>query len=214
MGCSVESLTEWFQLYLDLQESGATLPADAAVEDAAVALEQQAFSTGASAMTWTWTNQLQSLRDAVGDDGAVMLRPPSIAGSAEENGLFRKATMFWSIAAQSTHQEQAAKLVDFLVNDPPSAQAIQLLNRGRPPPIPRRSRRWGDALTQTDQDVVDFLDAVGAEITGAPAVQPMGTADSQNTFTRLLDEVRFGTATPPAEAARTTIDEVNAMVES
>jgi len=71
----------------------------------------------------------------------------------------------------------------------------------------------GDALTATDQDVVDFLTAVGPEISGAPAVQPMGTADAQNTFTRLLGDVRFGAITP-ADAAEQTLSEVNGMVET
>ena len=210
MGCTAESLTEWFQLYLDLQESGATLAADAAVEDASATQEQQAFSTGRSAMTWTWTNQLQSVRDAVGSQDVVMLRPPSLAGSASENGLFKKATMFWSVAAGSKAPERAAALVDFLVNSP-EAQAIQLLNRGVPS-NPEAITAMGDALTETDRDVVDFLEAIGPELAGAPAVQPMGTADSQNTFTRLLDEVRFGSLTP-AEAAEQTLAEVNGMVQ-
>lgn len=211
MGCSAESLTAWYQLYLDLQESGATLAADAAVEDAGATLEQQAFSTGKAGMTWTWTNQLQSLRDAVGSDDVVMLRPPSLAGRAAENGLFKKATMYWSIAEGSTHREQAAQLVDFLVNDP-AAQRIQLLNRGVPSD-PAAVAAMGDALTATDQDVVDFLTAVGPEISGAPAVQPMGTADAQNTFIRLLGDVRFGAITP-AEAAERTLSEVSGMVET
>ena len=211
MGCSAESLTAWYQLYLDLQESGATLAADAAVEDAGATLEQQAFSTGKAGMTWTWTNQLQSLRDAVGSDDVVMLRPPSLAGKATGNGLFKKATMYWSIAEGSTHREQAAQLVDFLVNDP-AAQRIQLLNRGVPSD-PAAVAAMGDALTATDQDVVDFLTAVGPEISGAPAVQPMGTADAQNTFTRLLGDVRFKAITP-AEAAEQTLSEVSGMVET
>jgi hypothetical protein len=41
----------------------------------------------------------------------------------------------------------------------------------------------------------------------------MGTADSQNTFTRLLSDVRFGTISPK-EAAEQTLTEVNGMVES
>lgn len=212
MGCTPESLAQWFQLYLDLQESGATLPADAAVEDSATALEQQAFSTGRSAMSWTWTNQLQSLRDAVGsDDDVVMLRPPSLSGSASENGLFKKASMYWSIAATSQNTEQSAQLVSFLVNDP-KAQAIQLLNRGVPSD-PAAIEAMGDALTATVHDVVDFLEAITPELADAPAVQPMGTADSQNTFTRLLTDVRFGTTTPQ-EAAEATIAEVNGMVTS
>ena len=210
MGCTAESLTAWYQLYLDLQEKKATLGADAAVEDAGATLEQQAFSTGKAGMTWTWTNQLQSLRDAVGSEDVRMLRPPSTSGKAAENGLFKKATMYWSIAARSAHLEDAAALVDFLVNAP-EAQAIQLLNRGVPSD-PAAIEAMGDALTATDHDVVDFLDAVTPELAGAPAVQPMGTADAQNTFTRLMDEVRFGTMTP-AEAAEQTITEVNGMVQ-
>ncbi|HEX7349990.1 extracellular solute-binding protein [Brachybacterium sp.] len=201
--------TEWFQLYLDLQDSGATLPADAAVEDSSATLEQQAVSTGRSAMSWTWTNQLQSLRDAVGSQDVVMLRPPSLAGAAAQNGLFKKATMYWSIAASSQNAAQAARLVNFLVNDP-SAQAIQLLNRGVPSSA-EAIEAMGEELTDTDHDVVDFLTAITPELAGAPAVQPMGTADSQNTFTRLLTDVRFGTTTPQ-EAAEATIAEVEGMV--
>ncbi|MFC7375637.1 ABC transporter substrate-binding protein [Brachybacterium sp. GCM10030267] len=210
MGCTPESLTEWYQLYLDLQESGATLPADAAVEDGTVTLEQQAFSVGRSAMSWTWTNQLQSVRDAVGSEDVVMLRPPSQTGSATENGLFKKASMYWSIGEGSQSSEQAAELVDFLVNAP-EAQAIQLLNRGVPS-NPAAIEAMGDALTQADRDVVEFLEAVTPELAEAPAIQPTGTADAQNTFTRLLTDVRFGSATP-REAAEATISEVNGMVE-
>lgn len=210
LGCTEASLTEWYQLYLDLQESGATLAADAAVEDSAVSLEQQAFSTGGSGMTWSWTNQLQSVRDALGSDDAVMLRPPSLAGSAEENGLFRKATMYWSIGADSAHGEEAAALVNFLVNAP-EAQRIQLLNRGVPSD-PEAIAVMQEDLTATDQEIVDFLEMITPELAGTPAVQPMGTADSQNILTRLLEEVRFGTITPE-EAAAQTIEEISAMIE-
>ena len=209
MGCTAESLAEWYQLYLDLQESGAALGADAAVEDGSVTLEQTAFSTGRSAMSWTWTNQLQSVRDAAGSQDIAMLRPPSFAGAAAQNGLFKKATMYWSIAEASTSTEQAAALVDFLINDP-GAQSIQLLNRGVPSSA-TAIEAMGDALTDTDQEVVEFLTAITPELGAAPAAQPMGTADSQNTFTRLLSEVRFGQITP-AEAAEATIAEVDGMV--
>lgn len=117
--------------------------------------------------------------------------------------------MYWSIAAESQRLEDAATLVDFLVNAP-EAQAIQLLNRGVPSD-PTAIEAMGDALTDTDREVVDFLTEITPELGKAPAVQPMGTADSQNTFTRLLTDVRFGTITP-AQAAEQTIAEVNGMV--
>jgi len=211
MGCREESLAAWFQLYKDLQDSGATLAADAAVEDGSATLEQQAFSTARSAMSWTWTNQLAAVRDAAGNQEIAMLRAPSAAGSAQENGMFKKASMYWSVAADSADPAGAAALVDFLLNAP-EAQAIQLLNRGVPS-NPAAIEAMGEDLTGTDREVIDFLDAITPELGAAPAVQPMGTADAQNTFTRLLTDVRFGSATP-AEAAAATLSEVNGMVEA
>lgn len=58
-----------------------------------------------------------------------MLRPPSQDGKAAGNGLFGKASMYWSISARSKQISRAAPLVDFLINDQAAAQ-IQLVNRG------------------------------------------------------------------------------------
>ena len=211
MGSSPAALTAWYQLYLDLQKSKATLSASAAVEDGAGSLEQQAFPTGKSAMSWAWTNQLASIREAAGNEKITMLRPPSVDGTAAGNGLFGKATMFWSVAARSAKQDRAATLVDYLLNDP-GANKIQLVNRGVPS-NPAALAAMGGGLTATDQEVVAFMKAVLTEISGTPAVQPMGTSDSQNSFTRFLTEVRFERMTPAA-AAEATIKEVDAMVQT
>jgi multiple sugar transport system substrate-binding protein len=211
MGCSPESLTAWYQFYLDLQKTGATQSAQAAVEDGSANLEQQAFPTAKSAMSWAWTNQLASIREAAGNEKITMLRPPSGDGTVANNGLFGKATMFWSISARSAQQDNAASLVDYLLNDP-AANKIQLVNRGVPS-NPAAIEAMGDGLTETDQEVVAFMKEVLTEITTTPAVQPMGTSDSQNSFTRYLTEVRFERMTP-AEAADATIKEVNGMVQT
>lgn len=209
MATSPEVLTAWFQWYLDLQESGATMSASVTQEEGTLSLEQQAFALGKAGMSWAWTNQLGNYREASGRDDIVMLRPPSITGTATENGLFGKASMFWSISARSDNQDSAAALVDFLVNDE-TANSIQLLNRGVPS-NPEIVASMQDKLTETDTYVVEFLTAVLAEISSTPAVQPTGTSGAQDVFTRYLTEVRFKNLTP-AEAATATIEEVNAQV--
>lgn len=204
-----DALTDWFQWYLDLQEDGSTLGAAATQEDSTLSLEQQTFTVGRAAMSWAWTNQLGSFREGSGNDELVMLRPPSITGTATENGLFGKASMYWSISARSERTENAARLVDFLVNDP-AANAIQLLNRGVPSNPEILAAIEGD-LTPTDAYVADFITAVNTEISSSPAVQPTGTSGAQDVVTRYLTDVRFGNLTP-AEAAAQTIAEVNASV--
>ncbi|WP_156253871.1 ABC transporter substrate-binding protein [Pseudactinotalea terrae] len=211
MAVSADVLAQWFQWLLDLQTSGGTLGASASQEDSTLSLEQQAFATGRTAMSWAWTNQLGNYREASGVEDVVMLRPPSLAGEATENGLFGKASMFWSISARSEAPEAAAALVDFLVNDE-SANAIQLLNRGVPS-NPDMVATMQDKLTETDVYVADFIAEVLTEISSTPAVQPTGSSTAQDVFTRYLTEVRFGNMTA-ADAAAGTIEEVNAAVAS
>ena len=132
------------------------------MEDGAASLESQLFSVNKAAMTWMWTNQLQSVRDATGHDDITMLRPPSVSGAAKENGLFLKASMFWSIAARSRQPEQAAQLVNYLINDPAAAK-IQLLNRGVPSD-PEMLAVMESGLTDTDRYVVKYLNDVTPEL--------------------------------------------------
>lgn len=210
VGYRDETLAAWYQGFLDRQKSGASLSAEAAVEDGSVSLEQQSFATNKAAMTWMWTNQLESVRTATGHDDITLLRPPSQSGAAKDNGLFLKASMFWSISARSKQPEQAAQLVNFLVNDPKAAE-IQLFNRGVPSD-PEVLAAMQSGLTATDKDVAAFLDEVEPDLSATlPALQPVGASDSQNTITRFLSEVRFERLSP-AEAAAKTTEEINGMI--
>jgi multiple sugar transport system substrate-binding protein len=212
VGYRDETLAAWFDGFLQRQKSGAALNASASVEDGAASLESQLFSVNKAAMTWMWTNQLQSLRDATGHDDITMLRPPSVSGAVKENGLFLKASMFWSIATRSKQPEQAAQLVNYLINDPGAAK-VQLLNRGVPSD-PDMLAVMESGLTDTDRYVVKYLNEVTPELSAtAPALQPVGASDSLNTITRYLTEVRFERLTPAQAAAKTT-EEISAMIAS
>lgn len=210
VGYTDDSLAAWFQLYLDLQRSKATLNAQRSVEEASGSYEEQAFPTNKAAMTWSWTNQLANARTATGNDKFTMLRPPSQDGKAAGNGLFGKASMYWSISARSKQISRAATLVDFLINDQAAAQ-IQLVNRGVPTDA-KMLAAMKSKLTPTDIDVVDFLSEITPELGAAPAVQPVGASDAQAEITRFLTEVRFERLTP-AEAATQTTASLNQMIQ-
>lgn len=210
VGYKNETLASWFDGFLKRQKSGASGGAAASVEDASVSQEQQAFSTNKAAMTWMWTNQLESVRTATGHDDIVLLRPPSVSGVAKENGLFLKASMYWSISSRSKQPEKAAQLVNFLLNDPAAAK-IQVCNRGVPSDAEMLAA-MASGLTATDKDVIDFLKEITPELLPtSPAIQPIGASDSQNSITRYLTEVRFARLTPTDAAAKMT-DEIKAMI--
>ncbi|HWI02207.1 MAG TPA: hypothetical protein VNT27_17905 [Propionibacteriaceae bacterium] len=163
-------------------------------------------------MTWMWTNQLESVRTATGHKDITLLRPPSASGAAKENGLFLKASMYWSISARSKLTDQAAQLVNFLLNDPAAAK-IQVCNRGVPSD-PEMLAAMAEGLTDTDKDVIAFLKEITPELSPTPpALQPVGASDSQNSITRYLTEVRFERMAP-ADAATKMTDEIKGMIAS
>ncbi len=207
-GFTAETCAAWLKWYVDLQDSGAGFAADKATEDGSASYEQQAFSTNRSAFFWSWTNQLGNARKSTGHADITMLRPPSFTGKAKENGLFLKASMFWSIASTTKYPEAAATFVNFLLNDPDAA-AIQLVNRGVPS-SPAVLKAMDSKLTATDKDVISWLKKVTPEISSAPAIQPKGTSDFQNTIARELSNVRFKKTTP-IQSAQTLKDSLDSM---
>jgi multiple sugar transport system substrate-binding protein len=207
-GFTPETCAKWLQWFVDIMDSGAGFSADKATEDGSASYEQQAFATNRSAFFWSWTNQLGDARKTSGHNDITMLRPPSSDGKAKDNGLFLKASMFWSIASTTKYPEAAATFVNFLLNDPDAA-AIQLVNRGVPS-SPAVLKAMDSQLTATDKDVIAWLKKVTPEISSAPAIQPKGTSDFQNTIARELSNVRFKKTTP-IQSAKTLKDELDSM---
>lgn len=209
-GFTPDTCAAWLQWYFDVMQSGAGFEAAKATEDGKAAFEQQAFATNRSAFFWSWSNQLGNARTSTGHDDIVMLRPPSQAGKPENNGLFLKASMFWSISSTTKSPAAAVTFVNFLLNDPEAA-AIQLVNRG----VPSSDvvlQAMQSKLTATDKDVIAWLKKVSSEITSSPAVQPKGTSDFQSTLSRELDNVRFKKTTPiqSANTLKKNLDQMTA----
>lgn len=211
VGFTPAAAAAWFEHYVRLMTSGAGFPPAQAQEDGSVPYEQQAFPTGRSAMFWSWSNQLENARKATGQE-VRMLRPPSRTGRVQDNGLFLKASMFWSIGARTQHLAESATFVNFLMNDPDAAR-IQLLARGVPS-SPEVLAALEPHLGATDTYIAEWLGSVGEEITlPPPHIEPEGAADHQNVIARALEEVRFERLSP-TQAAERLANDLNAMIAS
>ena len=76
---------------------------------------------------WQWSNQFVGLQQ-------VANRPLEIHGMPgpnSEKGLYLKPSMFWSVASNSEHKAEAAKFIDFMINDI-EANKLNLGDRGVP----------------------------------------------------------------------------------
>lgn len=208
LGFTAAELTQWFEFAQRLQDSGAAPPADVAVEESGQAVDQSLFATGRCALQSQWSNQVVTLDESL-DGEVVVLRLPSMTGSAADAQLWYKASMYFAVAASSAQPEAAVELVDWLVNSE-EAGMILLAERGVPANLDVRAAIESE-LSASDLKAVDFIEAIAEELGEQPPITPPGGNAVSDVLLRAMEDVLFGRAEPQA-AAETAIDEAGAQL--
>lgn len=207
LGVSKETVAEFFQTSLDLMANGGQPDASRSVEYQNAGPEGSLLGTNSGAMGVWWSNQLGALSDASGH-GLELLRLPG-ESEFERTGMYFKPAMYYSVSAKSEHPEEAAKLVDFLLNDPEVAK-LQLTDRGLPANMSVREAILPE-LTDADQKVADFMADLEDDVVDNPAVPPNGANEIQDIMIRINTEVLFERMTPD-EAADAFLQDVGAAI--
>lgn len=210
VGYSQENLLSWFEHLLHVRDTGGGVSAAQFTEAAAGTFEAENFPTKKTAMGWYWSNQLGALRAATGDDIRI-LRVPSPSGNAKDNGMYYKASMYWSISSQSDDQAAAADFVNFLANDPAAAEKM-LVDRGVPA-NPDMAAAIEPKLDESQQTVVSFLEEIEPEVSDSPKPSPIGAGTVQETIVRYVGEVLFDNLTPE-EATEQLTAEIEGMISA
>lgn len=129
IGFDAGTVTPWFQYWKDLTDKG-TASATATIENQGTALDQALLGTNKLAIGFQWSNQVNAVQSATGNE-LTLLRPPTQTGSAADAHLWFKSSMYLSAGAKTEHPEEVAKFINFLINDP-EAGAILGTERGVP----------------------------------------------------------------------------------
>ncbi|RCV54730.1 ABC transporter substrate-binding protein [Marinitenerispora sediminis] len=202
LGFSQETLADWWELSLELQESGAEPDAARSVETESGGVDRSLIATNAGAMYHSWSNHLGILTNTSGRE-LQMLRYPR-ADEEGPTGLYLKPAMYYSVSARSEHPREAAMFVDFLLNDPQAAEII-LADRGLPANLELREQIRGD-LEQGDAVGAEFIDEISAEIDDALPVPPIGAGEVVDLIKRVNEDVLFGRLSPDEAAERFMAD--------
>ncbi|GAB2575919.1 ABC transporter substrate-binding protein [Kribbella endophytica] len=209
VGVSEQTLTDWFTMTTGLRDAGATPPAAVTSELVGQpAPEQSLMGRGLAGMQLDWTNQLGSLRKASGSE-LQLLRAPG-EGAATKPGMWLQASQIYTISARTKHQEAAAKLVNFLVNDP-AAGKITLANRG----IPANSEVLAavkPSLPKDEAASADFIAAIAPKVGPALIIGPTGSTESVKILERTNAEVLFNRQTP-AQGAKRFLEDLGAAIQ-
>ncbi|WP_188037342.1 ABC transporter substrate-binding protein [Actinotalea sp. JY-7885] len=206
LGVSEETLVAYWELALELLESGALPSAAAQTEALGVTQDQSFTATNRAAFGFWWSNQLGALQATSGQD-LVLLRPP--LDDDGDRGIWYRPSQFWSASASTDHPEEAALLIDFLVNSEAAGEVL-LAERGTPANVTVREA-VRPLLAEADQAIAEYLDSIADELDGVATLPPAGSADFENTLRRYTSEVYFGSTTPQ-EAAPAFIAEVQNML--
>ncbi|WP_043346592.1 ABC transporter substrate-binding protein [Beutenbergia cavernae] len=202
----VEDVTEWFEMWADLRESGGTVPADVQAAHTIGDYPTSPLVTGDAAMSFQFTSAASSFRPLSPSPLALVAQP-----SAGDNPhqYIRPSTM-WAITADTAHPDSAVAAVNVLVNDEDALLAVGL-STGMPASA-RAREVLEPTLAPEDAEVIDFVSRISElPTTAAPSIVPGGARDVEDLFIRIAQEVSFGQLTP-AEGAQAFFDEAEGLL--
>ncbi|MDH6368261.1 sugar ABC transporter substrate-binding protein [Paenibacillus sp. VTT E-133280] len=195
---------DFFGMLSGLIKDGAVPSQDKLSQNKGV-IEESDIVKGTGIGVWQWSNQYVALQIAVNRPMALAQMP----GPDMEKGLYMQPSMYWSVTSNSKVKEEAAKFVDFWINDP---EANNLIKGERGVPISSKIKESvASQLTDSGKQVFKFV--ADMEPTTSPMSPPVGSPEVVALLTDLAEQMNFGKIDPAAAAAQFR-KEANAILSS
>jgi len=156
-----------------------------------------------AAITWVASNQFIALSEASQRELKLATIPRKRADGP--SGMAVQSSQMLSVSKDSKHAEEAAKFIDFFIND---IEANLILQGERGVPI-MGDVRGAIAKQQTpaQKEVYEFVDIVGTfEVGEVNVLNPTQQPEIKDAYERLLTQAIFGEITPE-DAAQKYFDE-------
>jgi len=189
LGFDEGDLEDWFDLMQELRDSGAsTDPQTTSTLDQS--MQNSGFALGKSAGEFIAASITGAFVDTIGEEHVALAPIPS---DTDTLGLSMAGTNVAAVSPKSKNPEVAAKLLDFLINDPDAAQILGL-TRG----IPINSVNY-EALAPTlaggDKIVNDFVTEYQSNFSDPSPLAPPGVSTLPADFTLAYENIIFGQLT-------------------
>ncbi|QAY68382.1 extracellular solute-binding protein [Paenibacillus protaetiae] len=184
LGYDDDSLfVDYFGRIADVTKSGAAPSADVKAQIKGV---EDGFTVkGQQIGVWQWSNQYDALQKAVN-------KPMEIApmvGPDMEKGLYLKPSMFFSIAESSKVKSEAAKFINFWVND---VEANKLILGERGVPVSSTVQEAiKPLLSPAQQQVFDYVSWSEQHSSPMDPVDPVGSAEIIDKLKTLSEQLEY-----------------------
>ncbi|HJB10267.1 MAG TPA: ABC transporter substrate-binding protein [Candidatus Brachybacterium merdavium] len=193
---SQETIVDFLEYSKALVDDGATPGPSEQIEDFGAGVEQGRFGTGRAAFHFQFHTQIQTFQAASGEPMQLLRLPALTSG---DHQMVNKASMYWSISAETPQAEASATLVDFLLRDPEAAKVLKI-ERGVTA-FPELQDDIGTVLTDEEMISLDFARDLQSEVVRPPLVTPASGVGFGDELSRLSEESLFGNRTPEDAAA-------------
>ncbi len=192
-------MVEYLNMFKDLMAYGAIPNPDETAQLLTLGQEASPIVTDKAALCLSWSNFPSSV-SGVNENLELTLYPLSNDPKADL-GAYLKPSMFFSITEQSKVKDEAAKFINWYINDE-DANAIMLGSRGVPVSSKVRSHLVdSNLLTPATAKMFTFIDEVEAYCGPTPPADPVGVAEINTLFKNTCDAVFYGQQTPEDASA-------------
>jgi multiple sugar transport system substrate-binding protein len=181
-----DDVAAWFDLWDKLRKSGACAPAEVAALNTG-SVDQYEISRNVAAMSYANSNQIVAFQAINKNKLAIGLFPQE-KGMA--SGHYIKPSMLMSVSARSRNQAEAAKIIEFMVNN---AEGVKILGIERGVPgSPASGNMLAPDLDDLGKAQVAFVEATSKIAVALPPPPPKGAGEIEVLLRRVADAVAFG----------------------
>jgi len=158
--------------------------------------EDELIVTGDAAMSWNWSNQYSGFAQNEETSLSIYLPPEH----AKETALFLKPSMFFSVPKSSKRKEEAAKFINFFINN---IEANKLIKGDRGVPISSKvSKGIKEELTYEEMKIFNYVEKASQKVSKTDSPDPLGSAEVMKELNAISDEILFKNITPKDGAKR------------
>lgn len=186
---------DYFKIALELQESGACPTRESEIARGSVGIEDRFIVTQKSAMSYLWSNQLVAVMKAAKERPIKLNTIPLPGKPGTRSGNFLKASMFFTISAQSRYPKESAMFIDFFVN---SIEANKILLAERGIPISKKIQiLLRPYLPPAQVEALNFIKTVEKYGAPTPPLLPPGANEVySNAYAPIVDQILYKKITP------------------
>jgi multiple sugar transport system substrate-binding protein len=181
-----DDVAAWFDLWDKLRKSGAVAPAEIGATNTG-SIDQYEISRGTAAMSFANSNQVVAFQGIAKSKLAISVFPNT---KGAVSGHYIKPSMMMSVSSKSKTPEDAAKLIQFMVNDPDGVKLLGI-ERGVPPSSSAQALLSPD-LDDLGKMQVSYVAAVTKVAVALPPPPPKGAGEIEKLLLRVADSVAFG----------------------